>query len=44
MPAVSKAQYRFMRAQCRKGKQWACEYVKGQSPRGLPSRKRRTRK
>lgn len=45
MPAKSKAQYRFMQAAChgsvkKKGlsKAKACEYVSGQSPKGLPAR------
>lgn len=48
MPAKSKAQYRFMQAVCHgtakkkpKGlsKAEACEYVQGQSPKGLPEKK-----
>jgi len=47
MPAKSKAQYRLMQAVCHgtakkkpKGlsKEEACEYVKGQSPKGLPKK------
>ena len=53
MPAKSKAQFRFMKAVCYgtakakpKGlsKKDACEYVKGQSPKGLPERKPKKKK
>lgn len=49
MPARSKVQFKLMKGICtgsiprRKGlpsKSVACEYVKGQSPKGLPKRKR----
>lgn len=50
MPAKSKAQFRFMQA-VRSGsikkkglsKRKAAEFVKGQSPKGLPKKKRRKR-
>ena len=47
MPTKSKAQFRFMKGICsgsikpRKGlpsKKVACEFVKGQSPKGLPKK------
>ena len=47
-PAVSKSQYRLMKGVCkgsikpRKGlpsKKTACEFIKGQSPKGLPKKK-----
>ena len=52
MPAESKAQYRFMQAMLhgdepkkkgkkRPSKKVAREFVEGQSPKGLPERKRR---
>lgn len=49
MPAKSKAQYRFMQAIAhgvvtrKKGpsRKAAKEFIKGQSPKGLPKRKRR---
>lgn len=50
MPAKSKVQFKLMKGICtgeikpRKGlpsKAVACEYVKGQSPKGLPKRKRK---
>ena len=51
MPAKSKAQYRFMQARChgatkQKGpsKKVACEFVRGQSSKGLPKRARKRRK
>ena len=49
-PAKSKAQYRLMRGICsgsikpRKGlpsKKTACEFIKGQSSKGLPGKARR---
>jgi hypothetical protein len=49
VPAKSKAQYNYIQAICHgskpppKGgpsKKEACEYVKGQSPKGLPAKKR----
>jgi len=49
MPAVSKKQYKLMRAVCSgtakkkpKGlsKAEACEFVRGQSPKGLPEKKK----
>lgn len=46
MPAKSKAQFRYMAAAChgrvrgaRISPKQACEYIKGQSPKGLPERK-----
>ena len=46
MPAKSKRQFKLMKGVCegsikRKGltRKVACEYVKGQSPKGLPKRK-----
>lgn len=51
MPAKSKRQYRFMQAVCHGtarnkpeglSKAEACEYVEGQSPKGLPESKTRT--
>jgi len=51
MPAKSKAQFRFMQAVAHgkaksKGlsKEEAAEYVSGQSPKGLPERKKKKRK
>ncbi len=49
MPAKSQAQFRLMKGICEgsikpKGKltrKVACEYVKDQSPKGLPKRKRK---
>jgi hypothetical protein len=50
MPAKSKAQFKLMKGICsgsikpRKGlpsKKVACEYIKGQSPKGLPARKKK---
>jgi len=50
MPAKSKAQFRKMKGLCegtikrRKGdppREVACEIIKGQSPKGLPERKRK---
>ena len=49
MPAKSKAQYKYMQGVCHgsikpKGKlsrSQACEYVQGQSPKGLPTRKKK---
>jgi hypothetical protein len=45
MPATSKAQFRFMMGICKgnlksKGisKSTACEFVRGQSPKGLPAK------
>lgn len=47
MPAKSKEQFKLMKGRCeggikpRKGlptKKVACEYIKGQSPKGLPRR------
>ena len=49
MPANSKQQFKLLKGICtggikpRKGlpsKKVSCEYVKGQSPKGLPKRKR----
>jgi len=49
VPAVSKKQYKLMRAVCSgtakkkpKGlsKAEACEFVRGQSPKGLPEKKK----
>jgi len=49
MPAKSKSQWRLMKGICtggiphRKGlpsKKVACEYIKGQSPKGLPKKKK----
>jgi len=48
MPAKSKAQFKFMKGICegsvpaggkRPSRKVACEFVKGQSPKGLPKRK-----
>lgn len=39
MPPKSKAQAGYMRARCREGKKWACEYVKGHKTKHLPKRK-----
>jgi len=50
MPAKSKSQFKLMKGICeggikpRKGlpsKKVACEYIKGQSPKGLPAKKRK---
>ena len=50
MPAKSKQQFKLMKGICagsikpRKGlpsKKVACEYIRGQSPKGLPTRKRK---
>ena len=50
MPAKSKQQFKLMKGICagsirpRKGlpsKKVACEFVKGQSPKGLPRKKKR---
>ena len=47
MPAKSKAQFKLMKGVCegsikKKGlsRKTACEYVKGQSPKGLPKKKK----
>jgi hypothetical protein len=47
MPATSKSQFRLMKGICSGSikpkdgitKKQACEYVKGQSPKGLPAKK-----
>ena len=49
MPAKSKAQFKLMKGICtgsiksKRGltKKVACEYVKGQSPKGLPKKKKK---
>ena len=48
MPAKSKQQFKLMKGICEGGikpkkgltKKVACEYVKGQSPQGLPKKKK----
>lgn len=53
MPAKSKPQYKLMKGICEGtypsgyrgiSRKVACEYVRGQSPKGLPARKRKKKK
>jgi hypothetical protein len=53
MPAKSKAQFKLMKAICEGtypsgyrgiSRRVACEFVKGQSPKGLPRKKRKRKR